>query len=206
MRLLILVGILSFASGILSTKIVNHKLDSILLQFTKDGNIEGVRELFAGHIIPDIEAESDSDWTALTTAANYGYIDIAKLLIDNGADVNAKINIGWTVLMIAVYNGHIDIAKMLIDNGANIDAKDDFRRTPLIHAVRYEYDNMIKLLIDNGADVNARDSHGKTARDYIKDKNDFDRIVEERKAKIRSLIQEQDQLIPDLGNIITDYI
>jgi ankyrin repeat protein len=204
MRLLVLVGILS--ASVLTTKIISRHLDSILFRAVQDGDIEGVRELFAGHIIPDINDNNDYGWTPLITASDYGYIDIAKLLIDNGADVNAQSDNHKTPLMRAIVNNHIDIAKLLIEAGADVNAKDIFGSTALIFAAYYNRRNLVKMLIDNGADVNARDSHGKTARDYIKDKNDFDRIVAERKAKIRSIIQEQDQLIPDLGNIITEYI
>jgi ankyrin repeat protein len=136
MKLLVLAGILTFASA----KIVNHKLDSILLESVNNEDIGGVRELFAGHIIPDINAKDIFGITSLTHAANWNYIDI------------------------------------------------------------------VKMLIDAGANVDARDNNDLTARDYFSNKDEFDNIVAEYIAKIRSIIQEQDQLIPDLGNIITDYI
>jgi ankyrin repeat protein len=175
MKLLIfLVAILS--ASVLSAKIVNHKLDSILLQAVENGNLEGVRELLASHIVPDIEVNDSRGWTALIHATGNNHADMLKLLIDNGADVNAKDKDGRTALLTAATWNYINIAKMLIDNGANI---------------------------------NAKDKDGKTARDCYRNKDEFDRIVSKRKeyiAKVRSLIQEQDQLIPDLGNIITEYI
>ena len=34
-----------------------------------------------------------SGWTALHTASIYGYLDIVKYLVENGADVNIKDNV-----------------------------------------------------------------------------------------------------------------
>ena len=49
--------------------------------------------------------------TALYVAAQNGHIDIAKILIEAGADVNIQDNDGETALSKAPWNGHIDIAK-----------------------------------------------------------------------------------------------
>jgi ankyrin repeat protein len=207
MRLLIL--ILSFIFAILTSKIVNHKLDSILSESVNNGDIDCIRELFAGHIIPDINAKDDYGQTVLHYAAMYDNAYITKMLIDNSADINAKTNDGWTTLHYAAAHDRLHVAQMLIDNGANINAKDTIGETALMCAARHDRRNLVKMLIDAGANVDARDNNDLTARDYFSNKDEFDRIVSKRKeyiAKVRSLIQEQDQLIPDLGNIITEYI
>jgi ankyrin repeat protein len=205
MKLLIfLVAILS--ASVLSAKIVNHKLDSILLQAVENGNLEGVRELLASHIVPDIEVNDSRGWTALIHATGNNHADMLKLLIDNGADVNAKDKDGRTALLTAATWNYINIAKMLIDNGANINAKDKDGKTALMLAAIINNKDMVKMLIDRGADINAKSNTDWTARDCYRNKDEFDNIVAEYIAKIRSIIQEQDQLIPDLGNIITEYI
>ena len=45
-------------------------------------------------------------------------MDVAKLLIENGADVNAKDNDGVTALMQASENGHTEIVSLLKSAGA----------------------------------------------------------------------------------------
>ena len=37
----------------------------------------------------DVNAVTESKWTALHFAAKKGHVDVAKVLIQNGADVNA---------------------------------------------------------------------------------------------------------------------
>ena len=60
--------------------------------------------------------------TALHIAAKNGHVDVAKVLIQNGADVNAVQKDRWTVLDLAVKFGHIDFVKVLIQNGADVNA------------------------------------------------------------------------------------
>ena len=59
-----------------------------------------------------------------TSAAEkgHGHVDVAKVLIQNGADVNAVDEDKWTALHFAAENGHVDVAKVLIQNGADVNA------------------------------------------------------------------------------------
>ena len=64
-------------------------------------------------------------WTALHFAASNGHVDVAKVLIQNGADVNAVHNeVKRTALHHAAEYGHVDVAKVLIQNGADVNAVD----------------------------------------------------------------------------------
>ena len=51
-------------------------------------------------------------------ASEHGYLDVAKLLIEGGADVNAQSNNGNTALMLASIREHTEVAKLLIEAGA----------------------------------------------------------------------------------------
>ena len=66
--------------------------------------------------------------TALHFAAKNGHVDVAKVLIQNGADVNAvEKDKDGTALHGArsLTNGHVDVAKVLIQNGADVNAVDE---------------------------------------------------------------------------------
>ena len=55
-----------------------------------------------------------------TSQLENGHVDVAKVLIQNGADVNAGKEYKWTrhFTICCVENGHVDVAKVLIQNGA----------------------------------------------------------------------------------------
>jgi ankyrin repeat protein len=56
-------------------------------------------------------------------------IDIAKGLIDRGADVNAKSKDGVTPLMVAASHNNPPMIGVLIDAGADVSAKDNQGQT-----------------------------------------------------------------------------
>ncbi|MCJ7663890.1 MAG: ankyrin repeat domain-containing protein, partial [Desulfobacterales bacterium] len=67
--------------------------------------------------------EDKSGYTALISAAMNGLTDVAKVLLDKGADVNIKDNYGGTALEYAALFGNADIVKLLLEKGANINEK-----------------------------------------------------------------------------------
>ena len=56
-------------------------------------------------------------------------LDIAKGLVERGADVNAKSNTGTTALMIAAIHNNPPMIGLLIESGADIDAKNNQGKT-----------------------------------------------------------------------------
>lgn len=59
--------------------------------------------------------------TPLIMAASSGQLQIAKLLIERGADLNMIGQNGWTALGCAAAEGHSDIVDLLISKGADVD-------------------------------------------------------------------------------------
>ena len=104
--------------------------------------------------------------TALIWAVSYGNTDIAKLLIEHGADINAVLGYGdYTALILACFRGNTDIAKLLLEHNADANVKDHRGMTALLHACWCGNGciNLIKLLLERGADVNAVDNMGRSA-------------------------------------------
>jgi ankyrin repeat protein len=111
---------------------------------------------------------------------------MAKLLIDNGADVNvgnpliyiwdggavrlllekgAKVDgrddaSGVTALMTSATYDNLEAAKVLVEYKANVNLKNSRGETPLQMACRTGDLTFVKLLIDHGADVLAADREG----------------------------------------------
>ena len=137
--------------------------------------------LFNRHFptIFDINDEDNYRNTPLNYACRGGYMRIANLLLQKGANVNNRGYMGVTPLHqlfeITIEgsftfetnnaNYFYKCAKLLIDKGADVNAMDDYGRTPLhkhcmhIHiGVFY----LVKALLEHGADVNARNVVGET--------------------------------------------
>lgn len=105
-----------------------------------------------------------NDRTQLHYAAEKGKYNIAKALIEKGADVNIKDNIDWTPLHHAASNGKAAVAKLLIEHGANVNAKGGIEvvsgrkrnETPLHEASRYNHIEIVKVLVEHGANINEK--------------------------------------------------
>ncbi|SMO81508.1 Ankyrin repeat-containing protein [Saccharicrinis carchari] len=76
------------------------------------------------------EKEAMSGSTPLITAATFGKKEIAKVLIDAGADLSIQNNDGATALHTAAFFCHVEIVQMLIDAKADKTIKNNFGATP----------------------------------------------------------------------------
>jgi len=76
-------------------------------------------------------------WTVLYTAAQEGHDDIARMLIEAGADVNKAENDNWSPLHIAVRKGHESVVRTLIEAGAAVKKTTEDRCTPLYIATQW---------------------------------------------------------------------
>ena len=94
---------------------------------------------------------------ALSWASLKGNREVARLLIDAGADVNGQAMLG-APLTAAAQRNRADVARLLLDRGADVDAVAPAGTwTPLMWAAGNEYGDteVVKLLIEYGATVSA---------------------------------------------------
>jgi len=98
--------------------------------------------------------------TPLHLISQVGHIDVARLLIDHGADVAAQSKDGTTPLHRASKGGHVDLAQLLIDHGADASAQDEDGTTPLHGAIFRGHVDLARLLIEHGADATVQNKHG----------------------------------------------
>lgn len=132
--------------------------------------------------------------TPLIIAVGNSYIDTAKILIENGANINAVDIEGWSALSYAVNNGDIEIAKLLLENKAKI--KDELLiaiKSPIVESSI----NMMKLLIDNKANINYTDENGFNPLNIAIESGDMEltKFLVTNGANVNSLMQDGVSLI-----------
>jgi len=136
----------------------------------------------------DLGIRDDNNMTLLHAAAEGGYVDIAKWLLDHGVPANSQQDNQETPLSLAEANGHqghgitvdaaddtkhtplhwasqgghFEIVRELLMRGAGVTTKNQIYRTPL-HLASYSRDaETVRLLIEHGADVTAQDRRHRT--------------------------------------------
>jgi ankyrin repeat protein len=122
--------------------------------------------------------------TPLHFAARHDHVDVARLLVEAGAEVNAREANDITPLLMAVSNQAPTTAQYLLTQGAEVNARDWYGRTPLWEAVNvrnlYVHNatfkngvdrapmlTLIQALLAADADVNARTSETPPFRHYL---------------------------------------
>lgn len=132
---------------------------------TNVGNAELVERLLESKAQVDVPGAYG--YTALVTASQKGYADIARCLLKYNAHVDYQASFGeWTPLMHAVFRNHYDVAKVLLIEGKANPNITDADRTSALFLVPPNQDSvglpLAKLLLENGADVNFRNTYKET--------------------------------------------
>jgi ankyrin repeat protein len=133
------------------------------------------------------EGKDDEGVTPLhLAAADYGRVEVVRVLLEHGANVGAEDNKGRTPLHEAAdyrrietnervegyVSGKVELVRVLLEHGANVGAEDSEGRTPLHVAAEHAKVEVVRLLLEHGANVGAEDNEGRTplhkavAREY----------------------------------------
>ena len=108
-------------------KTVHIQGDSVLHYTVLAGQIENVEKLLTHGMRVQHQSAADGA-TPLHRAAQVGNIEIAKVLINHGADLNAPNYLGQTSLHVALESNHIEFAKFMSTKGARKKCKHNCMR------------------------------------------------------------------------------
>lgn len=112
----------------------------------------------------DVNFQAGNGWTALQHAADQDNIDIARILLDRGADINHRnIPTGRAAIHYAAVGEDTALLELLIERGAQIDIRNNDGETPLFDAASSGSEKGVKMLVDSGCDVTAKNLAGKSA-------------------------------------------
>lgn len=90
-------------------------------------------------------------WTPLIYAASTNQLDIARMLLERGANVNATAENGTTALMMAAREGHLPMVLLLMEKGADINHKTPYGYTALGMAMSRGKQEVAEVLARAGA-------------------------------------------------------
>jgi len=131
-----------------------------LLEAADAGDVAQVETLLAAGVY--VNAPDDYGTTPLHYAAQDGYADVVKLLIEAGASLDTRAEDGSTALLLAMGNerGDLEPAKLLLQAGADPNIPNRYGRTPLFWVVTNGQAELVRLLLQAGADVHATTDAG----------------------------------------------
>jgi ankyrin repeat protein len=137
--------------------------DARLLRAAAAGDLVGVREALADGA--DVEAADDTGATALVLAAYGNHVDVARALVDAGADVNHKDRTQQSAYLISTSEVGDDprLLDLMLASGARVRAKDSFNGTGLIRAAERGFPVIVGRLIAAGIQIDHVNELGWTA-------------------------------------------
>jgi len=135
-----------------------------LIQAVEKNDLEKVQEILQDSSYP-INETNDKGETPLLIATHENYIEVAKLLIEAGADINLQDNIQDSAYLYAGAQGKTEILKYMIEHAEpNQNIVNRYGGNALIPAAEKGHLNNVKiLLLDGKADIDHQNNFGYTA-------------------------------------------
>ena len=133
----------------------------------------------------DLNLKDPVGRTPLHIAAEKGNVDVAMLLIENGANVNvADVNGNTPLIFIINKTGNLKVTQRLLEKGANVDTQNRTGETALMYAAWHGHSKIVQLLLENRADVTLKNRQRRTAL-MLAESKEHQEIVEMLKAAMK---------------------
>uniref|UniRef100_A0A6C0C9X9 Uncharacterized protein n=1 Tax=viral metagenome TaxID=1070528 RepID=A0A6C0C9X9_9ZZZZ len=143
-----------------------------LIKYLTKNKSFSIIKIIASYPRTNLNLVDDRGATAFRSACSYGFLDIAILLLDKGADPNIQGNEGYTALIRSVINGRNNVtATLLLYDDIKLDLQDDVGNTALHYACIGKKIDIINLLLLHDACFNIKNKEGLTATEINEDED-----------------------------------
>ena len=104
----------------------------------------------------DVNAKDSDNGTGLIRAADRGYVQIVRRLLETEIEIDHVNRLGWTALLEAIILGggdkaHTEVVRVLVERGVDVNLADGDGVTPLAHARAHGYAEIVSILAEAGA-------------------------------------------------------
>ena len=158
----------------------------ILLQFIPyygqgdPSNDAIVRSTLSGMSVEDIDSQDEYGNTLLLLACQHRCEDLARIMLNKGANPSALNSAGACCLHFACYkeSQSMSIAKVLLQNGADPEViESTYGCTPLHYCGGSGNIGLCKMLIAHGAQINSTDFYSYTCVDYAREAKMHEAVI-----------------------------
>jgi predicted Fe-Mo cluster-binding NifX family protein len=120
--------------------------------------LHGIIKVLATEKSQDVNSRNFRDeLTPLHLASQEGHVEVARFLVEQGADATAQAKDGRTPLHWASYRGHIALARLLVEHGVDVTIQAKDGQTQLHRASEGGRMELARFLVEHGAEVTAQD-------------------------------------------------
>ena len=148
------------------------------------------------------EAMASAANEQLLEAAEHGWLDEVKELLQSRADLESRSQLGFdrkrTPLHLAALYGQIDVVRFLLEKSAKIEATDADEKTPLHLAVVGARKDVVQVLLQKNAEIEAKSSSGQTPL-FLAKENDHVEVAQlllEKNAQIGTTDKDGQTVTP----------
>jgi ankyrin repeat protein len=136
-----------------------------IVEAAKKGDLQTVRNILQQDP-SKLNATDEDHYTPLHWACMRAHWDVARYLIEEGADLNVVGGDGGTQINWAVHHDNVEIVKLMIEKGAKLNIQNQWGMTELHTAIWRGNIHVVEYLLDNGSDPSIKTNEGWTAMHY----------------------------------------
>jgi len=160
------IALLILGCVLLVSVVIGNAAELPIVQLAKAieaGDLAQVKKLLAQGVDPNRRIpEYRTYCTPLFVAVEKGKLDIARVLLNSGADPKIENQSGDPVMVFASDAGREPFARLLMESGVGIDSTNSKGVTALMRGVRYDEAADVQAKLALGADPHQRDAYGRT--------------------------------------------